>query len=339
MEKENESKTTEVVKKKKKLTKIQITRIIMASISAICLIFAIIFTFIKTPIDGSIYCINTTLEEREETWDKKYKEMFDLYDRTYSASHYENRMTTSNFAKFLYKESYAAISNTENQLTLEVINFTDKNLKILGAVYIENREDDSIYIRIDESEDNFFSSKSKATYVVTVDADFEMDDYVIWARGVDDDGDNHSDWTYLQVTSYEKELERTKVFSIIGDIEKEIGEKPTSQNESKEPIPRYMVEILDARLRFILFYIFSVVFLVLAITIHKPKYTHRRLFAILTEPEFVEPEPEIIIKEIHHAPKIKKVTCLHCGSRYKDNLDECPNCGSAKIEKEPDSKE
>lgn len=339
MEKINESKTTEIVKKKKKLTKIQITRIIMASISAICLIFAIVFTCIKTPIDGSIYCINTTLEEREEAWDKKYKELFDLYDRTYSASHYENRMTTSTSAKFLYKESYANISDTEKQLTLEVINFTNKNLKILGAVYIENREDDSIYIRIDESEGNFFSSKDKATYVVTLDASFEMDDYVIRAKGVDEDGDNHSDWKYVQVTSYEKELERTKTFAISEDIKKGIGEKPTSQNESKEPIPQYMVEILDARLRYILFYIFSATFLVLAIIIHKPKHTYRKSFIITTEPEFVEPQPEIIIKEIHHAPKIKKVTCLHCGSRYKDNLDECPNCGSAKIETEPDSKE
>jgi len=339
MRKIEETKTTEVVKKKKKLTKIQITKIIMAGLSAICFVFAIVFTCIKSPIDGSIYCINTTLEEREEAWEAKRKELFDLYDRTYPASHYENRMTTSRFATLLYKESYSTISADEKQLSLEVINYTEKGIKILGAIYIENREDDSIYIRIDASEDQYFSSKGKATYTVAVATDFEMEEYVIWAKGIDDDGDNHSDWSALQVSSYENELDRTKTFSISADIEKEIGERPTNQNESKEPRPHYMVEITNARLRFVMFYIFSATFLILAIVIHKPKHVYHRPLIIAPEPEYVEPQPEIIIKEIHHAPKIKKVTCLHCGSRYKDNLDECPNCGSAKIEKEPDSKE
>jgi flagellar basal body-associated protein FliL len=69
--------TKEEAKKKKKLRKIQIVKIFMAGLSALCLIFAIVFTCLKTPIDGTIYRINTTQKERETIWEKKRDELFD----------------------------------------------------------------------------------------------------------------------------------------------------------------------------------------------------------------------------------------------------------------------
>lgn len=334
MEKSKESKTTDVVKKKKKLTKIQITKIIMAGISAICLTFAIIFTFIKSPIDNSIYYTNTSLEEREEVWEKKQSELYNYYDKLYSPSDFSNKISTSRFMKLLYQ--ITEVTNTqpignEKQLSVKIYNYKEDNITILGAIYLEHKDDALSYIRIDESEDEVFTTKECVEYILFVDADFNIENYTVSAKGVDDDNDGHSDWTIYPITSYDHELERTKAFSIFDQIEGIIGERPTNENESKEPIPQYMVEIMDAKLRYILLYVFSAMFLVLAIVIHKPKKHYHIPFATIIEPA-PEPKTEVIIKEIHHAPKVTKVTCLHCGSRYKDNLDECPNCGSAKIE-------
>ena len=40
---------------------------------------------------------------------------------------------------------------------------------------------------------------------------------------------------------------------------------------------------------------------------------------------------DTLIEEIQKKSP-QKVICLHCESRYSDDLDECPNCGSAKID-------
>lgn len=339
---ENKKEIDKKTKEKKKLTKIQIFRLVMAGLCAVCLICGIVFTCIKTPIKGSIYRINTTLEEREETFEKKQDELFNYYDALYDASHYEHRMKTSRFVKMLYKTTFSSDNGTTKQLTLEVINFTQTQIKILGAFYIRDGETRTKYYRIHESEDAVFASRASKVYTVSVASEVNFDDYYIYATSIDDDNDGHSDWQQLPLEDYYDELERTKTFSIYEDIAEEIGPRPTSENESTEPVPYYMVAIMNARLRYIMCYIFAVIFLVLALTIRGGSSSSTRSYMTYEKsyvPTRTETVKEIIIKEVHHEPKNKKVICSHCGSRYKDSLDECPNCGSSNTNIEEEGNE
>ena len=160
------------------------------------------------------------------------------------------------------------------------------------------------------------------------------------ARGVDDDNDGVNDWDIFPVSSYSNELERTMSSQISKDVYDRIGERPTNENESKNPPPDYMQAIMDARLRYILLYVSAGILFAIGMICRDAVFmkSHTAFEYVsfpVTTPAPSEPKTEVIIKEIHHAPKVKKVVCLHCGSRYKDNLDECPNCGSAKIKGEP----
>lgn len=340
---EKTTETTKIKKEKKKLTKIQIVKLILAGLSAVCLVLAIIFTCIKTPISGSIYRINTTQKQRERTWENKRDELYDYFDQNYSSSDFEDEIETSIWMKFIYKLSYSNETNDSKQLNIELINYSEKTIKILGSVHVEHKDDEFDY-RIDGSQDDVLTSKSSVNYSLTVDSDFDIEDCYISIYNIDYDNDAVKDVTFSTAKHIEDELERTKTFKIYDEIEEMIGERPTNEYESTEPIPHYMVEIMNAKLRFIIFYCLTVLFLVLAIVVRKRKtYSYESNISQYTKPSINydvkpvrdnEPVREVIIKEIHHAPKIKKVVCLHCGSRYKDNLDECPNCGSSKIENE-----
>lgn len=337
MEKTKESiknKIIKIFKEKRKLTKLQIVKLIFAGISVFFLILGIIFTCIKTPIDGYIYRINTSLEEREETWKQRKSELYDYYDQLYPASHYESRMETSRFVKLLYKISFTNEDENTKQLTIEVFNFTETPISILWNIKFENREEKKYYY-CNDVRDQVFGVKQSKSYSVIVDKDFDINDYVVWAISIDDDNDGHKDWDHDIIESYEREMERNKTFSINDDIIEIIGEQPTYENENTEPIPYYMVEIVNARLRYIFCYIFAVVFLLISIFIRKAKsknYSSSTVYQKSYVPEYTSTTKEVIVKEIHHhTPKTQKVICLYCGSRYNDDLDECPNCGSNKI--------
>lgn len=43
---------------------------------------------------------------------------------------------------------------------------------------------------------------------------------------------------------------------------------------------------------------------------------------------------EEIIEELKQKQLSKRTRCAHCGSMYKEILDECPNCGSARIDED-----
>lgn len=329
----SEIKKEKKIKEKKKITKIQITRIVLLGCAVVFLILGVIFTCIKQPIDGSIYYTNTTLEEREKTWEKKYSELFKYYDEQYPASHYENQMETSSFCEFLYKYSYTSETSETKTLVFELYN-NSQNSATIGAIYIENRENESLYYKV-ATTGQTFTSRSSTTYTVEVPSSFEIADYVIWARNVNYDGHN---WTVLSVDSYQNELERTKTFTISAQVKNMIGERPTNESESTEPIPGYMQAIINARLTYAMMYIISGILIFVAIFIRERKFVPHRPFEFSGSytPPPSQPK-EVIIKEIHHEPKIKRVVCLYCGSRYKDNLDECPNCGSSKIKPEQKS--
>ena len=333
MEKTKETKI-ETVKEKKKLTGTHIVKLIMAGFSVVCFILAIVFMFIKTPIKGSIYRINTTQKQRETTWENKRDELYDYFDKKYPASHFENEIDTSSWTKFLYKFSYSNETVSSKQLNIELFNYSEKTIKILGSVHVEHRDNLFDY-RITVSQGEVLTVKEAVNYSLIVDSDFDIEDCYISIYNVEYDNDGIKEESFLTAKLYEKELERTKTFKIYDKIEEMIGKRPTNEFESTEPIPDYMVEIKNARLRAFIFFVLSVSFLVLAISVRKTRLSGSDLnIEYFSELENDEPENEIIIKEIHHAPKVKKVICLHCGSRYKDNHDECPNCGSSKIKDE-----
>ena len=333
-------KKQKIKKVKEKLSKPTIARRIILCLSAICLGFAIFFTVLKSPIKDSIYLTNTSLEERQETWENSFDEWYKYYNSRYSPSDFETKLSTSRFLKLLYSVSVNKTSETTKEVSLTIFNYTDSPITMRGAFYFD-RIGDTSSIRVNDSQGKVFTSKEYAQYHITVDNNFNLDDYMIVARGVDDDNDGVNDWDIFPVTSYENELERTKLSQISKDIYDIIGEKPTFDNESKNPLPEYVQAIIDARLRYILLYISAGILFIFGMICRDSVFMKSHpMFEPITypipRPAPSETKTEVIIKEIHHAPKIKKVVCLHCGSRYKDNLDECPKCGSAKIKGEPE---
>ena len=96
----------EKIKIKKKLTKAQkIIKGILFGASAVLLVLAIVFTFLKEPIEGSIYKTNTTFQEREATWESEYDRLFDIYDASYSVEYFEQFLepATHSVGQILYK--------------------------------------------------------------------------------------------------------------------------------------------------------------------------------------------------------------------------------------------
>lgn len=325
----------EKTKEKRKLTKVEkISKIVFLSIGVLLTVMGIIFTVIKVPIEGTIYKTNTTFEEREQAWNNEYRRLFDLYDATYSPEYFESEMELESgiLGGLLYKTSTGG-----SILTIDIYNnATEKT--IVYSIRLKNKVDES-YQNITTEQIEIYSRETKS-YTITVADGFDMDNYWIICSY------RHKGhlWSGHSLTSYQRELERTKTFEIIDMIEDEIGKRPDKMKENSEDLserPDYMDDILDARLNYIMCYMFAVLAFIPAIFIGVGG--KRQTYALPSYSS--EPMVEVIIKEVpvevkhdeedckHH--KIKKVVCLYCGARYKDSLDECPDCGSSRIKEEP----
>ena len=309
-----------------------------------CLGFGIFLNCIKTPIEGSFYHLNSSFEERQEIWDKKNEEFWDYYEQEYSSRDFSNDISVQDSLKLVYKFNYTEEVESTKQLNVTVYNYTSKAVRFQNiGIYLSFRSEPPKYIYFDSSKHDTINSLENSTYSLVVDADFDFNDYIIFAGEVYDLNGNYmgekgrGSFLYL----YENELRKAKLSAIGDAVREQIGERPSPSNET-DPQPDYMVKILNNQLAYTLLYIASgflfmiaVISKIFGVILSKQKPSFTPMVKYVTHVVPVQPEiREVIIKEVHHAPKVHKVTCLHCGSRYKDNLDECPNCGSARIKEE-----
>ena len=226
-------------KNKKKLSKIQLIRIVFFSLASVLFIIATIFSTIKMPINGSIYKLNTTRHEREKIYEKEFDRLFEIYDSSTQVSDYENQVQTSSFLELLYKYSYQERNDGTKTLIFKVYNNSKFSVTSMYSIYFKNRESSITEYTIKANERILFSNNSE-TYILIVSDDFEINDYIIYATSVKYDNSIYNTW---HIDSYENELERTKITSITLMIRNQIGERPTIENEETDPIPDYLRKI------------------------------------------------------------------------------------------------
>lgn len=330
---------------KKKINNIirLIAIIFLFSTAGIFLLSALMATFTKMDIEGSIYKTNTTREERELMWQAEFERLYKIYDESTDVKDYEDKMQASSYLNLLYKYTYVDTNPTDStkELRLEIYNNSKSAVMSMSSIEIEDWYDEIVIYTLDANERILFS-KGTETYILIVPLDFDIDDYNIIATNV-----KYDNYTYNSryITSYEVELEDTKDAQITLIIYDEIGERPTAEYESQEPIPAYMEDINDNFAVCVILYVLAVVFAGFAFILKKRQSTKGNTglnYAGFNNVgnqldvqnnntnDFKQELKEEIIDEIQRK-SIKKVICLHCESRYNDDLDECPNCGSAKI--------
>ena len=320
-----------------------IAKIFLLSTAGIFLLSALMATFTKMPIEGSIYKTNTTREERELMWEAEFERLYKIYDESTDVEYYENKMQVSSFLNLLYKYTYVDTNPTDavKELRLEIINYSENSVMSMSSIEIENWDDETDIYTTTANERILFS-KGVETYIFIVPLDFNIRDYTVSANNVRYDNYTYNSWF---ITTYERELEVTKSNKITLRIYDEIGERPTVEYETQEPIPDYMADINDNFEVCVILYVLSVVFAGFAFMLKKRQSTTSNTglnyagFNNVSNQlddqdnntnDFKQELKEEIIEEIQRK-SVKKVICLHCESRYNDDLDECPNCGSAKI--------
>jgi len=340
----------------KKINGILLVKIIFASFAILFFILGIVYATVEMPIEGSIYKTNTSRAEREETWEKEFEERYKIYDEGTDVIIFENQVQKSSFLELLYRHSYSSMDyvNGTKDLRLEIINNSKLAVMSIYSIKLENRDDETdVYSQ--KASDRIMSSGSTETYLFTVPIDFDIDDYSVSANSVKYDNYTYRTWF---VTSFERELEITKSWQISLWIYEEIGERPTIEYESTDPLPDYLVAINDNISLVIGWFFFSLIFGLPAIFIKNRKtkkfnnYSfNSNNFDVINDTQIIyetqsdntlnelkEELKEEILEEIQRKTRVKKVVCLHCESRYDDSLDECPNCGSTKIDSTPEDK-
>ncbi|MBQ8425214.1 MAG: hypothetical protein IJX17_04265 [Clostridia bacterium] len=332
-----------------KKTSLLILRIVFIGIAAMSFIFGIVYCVAQMPIEGSIYKTNTSRPEREEIWEEEFERLYDLYDDENSdLSQYENKIQLSLSLELLYKYSFTD-SNTSDgvkTLRLEIINNSKYSVMSMGSIIIETWDDEIAYST--KASDRILFSNASETYIFIVSDEFDIGEHSISATSVKYDNYTFKSW---YITSYERELEVTKMNQITLRIYEEIGQRPTVEYENSDPMPDYLVVINENIYTVIGWFTFAVIFGILAFAVRKRKnktlnnYSYAsNNFDVKTDSTIVyetyeedsldelkEELKEEIIEEMNKN-SVKKVVCTHCGTRYKDDLDECPNCGSTKIE-------
>ena len=312
---------------------------VLFGIAALLLGLGLLLTFIQQPIPGSIYKTNTTFEEREELWYAESKRIRAELDSILPLSYFERYMEprSGSIGEVLYKYS---IDNSSNTLSFTLYNNSVNTVKVY-SIYFKNKENslnEYSVLNIDRD----FISKDSSTYSIEVDEDFVIDNYIIYCSY----RNNGHLWSQHPISSYQKELERTKYFTISDMIDEEIGERPDKQKEGAEEgdgRPEYMRYIIDARLSYCLCYMGAVLMFIIATVVTFNWHIDTKpVIAESFDYDYDNSLPvDEIINEIpvsececrHHHP-VKKVVCLYCGSRYRDDLDECPDCGSSRIKEE-----
>ena len=235
-----------------------IAKISLFATAGIFLLSALMATFTKMDIEGSIYKTNTTREERELMWEAEFKKRYKNYDESTESKDYEDKLQVSSYLNLLYKYTYVNTNPTDatKELRLEIYNNSENAVMSMSSIEIEDWYDEIVVYTIDANERILFS-KGTETYTLTVPLDFDIDDYSIIATNV-----KYDNYTYSSryITSYEDELEYTKYTQITLTIENEIGPRPTEEYETQEPIPAYMEDINDNFAVCVILYVMTIIF-------------------------------------------------------------------------------
>ena len=289
------------------------------------------------------------IEKDQANWDVMYEEKYEYYDQ-FPDEHFAYKL--SKFDDFFYKYSYSDRDSETKILNMQIIFNSNKVIESIGSLCFTNKDDNIIKYSID-------IDSIHRNWILIVPIKFKIEDFYITVTHVKIK-DQLRPIISQSVGSYAEKLKNSRASIIHRLIIDEIGEYPSYYDEDGRYIEDFNPAYVACSCMVVASVILGAIGLVLCF--YRKSIVNEETDAIeesinesqthdyeyedeieyeskeyqLDEEIIEEIKADIredIMKEIKEETNIKKVECLHCGSMYKENLDECPNCGSAKIDK------